>query len=117
MPKINNLENLGLSIEKVINNILEEIELSHEQMFKILESLAVLDQEKLHFRGSGTKTSSNDDTSSQDSHFSNFEYNHQQKEEEEEEKKGEKLQDQITQLQEELKEERPSFKKKKQKAA
>lgn len=30
VPKISNLENLGLSMEKVINNILEEIELSHE---------------------------------------------------------------------------------------
>jgi len=57
-------------------------------MFKILESVAALQQDKGHF-GLRTQGSSNEDNSSENSsNFSNFEYNHQNKPQEGTEEKG-----------------------------
>jgi hypothetical protein len=73
-PKIAVVENLAYTMEKLITNVLEEIEDSHDQMFKILESVAVLEQDKSSRVFSRTQGSSNDDTQSESSNFSNFEY-------------------------------------------
>ena len=74
VPKISAIESMAQTMEKLIDNVLEEIEESHQQMFKVLESVAVLEQEKSSFKfGRGTQGSSNEN-SSLDSSFSGFEY-------------------------------------------